>query len=148
MPSVECGFGADPTSLVRFGPTLNVFIGFDADFRPDVHAIRPELSQTNYRALVDTGATESCIDSIVAASLDLPIVDRIAVSGVHGSQEVNVHLAQVVCPDLDHLMYGRFAGVHLQAGGQAHSALLGRTFLKQFFMRYNGETGSVVISRP
>ena len=148
MPSVECGFGADPTSLVRFGPTLNVLIGFDADFRLDVHAIRPELSQANYHALVDTGATESCIDSIVAASLDLPIVDRIAVSGVHGSQEVNVYLAQVVCPDLDHLMYGRFAGVRLQAGGQVHGALLGRTFLRQFFMRYNGETGSVVISRP
>ena len=41
---------------------------------------------------------------------------------------------------------GRFAGVHLRAGGQPHFALIGRTFLEDFTMRYEGKTGMVTLS--
>lgn len=101
---------------------------------------------TGINALVDTGAMESCIDSLLAAQLGLPIVDRRKVSGVHGSQEVNVHLAQVHVPSLKVTIYGAFAGVHLAAGGQAHNALIGRTFLRNFTMVYEGRTGTVTLS--
>src|SRR5262245_27820099 len=37
------------------------------------------------RSLVDTGAMESCIDSGLAMRLNLPIVDRRKISGVHGA---------------------------------------------------------------
>ena len=150
MPSVECGFShlEEPhcqDSLIQFGPTLAVRIGFDPNFSPGA---LPNLPPTEFHALVDTGASESCIDSGVAQSLGLPIVDRRKVAGVHGSDEVNVHLAQIYVRALSFTSYGQFAGVHLHAGGQPHSALIGRTFLRTFTMVYDGSTGSVILSRP
>jgi hypothetical protein len=129
---------------------LLVDIGFDPDFKMEDGplAARPKPGVTAIRALVDTGAAESCIDSALAAELNLPIVDRRTVAGVHGSQEVNMHLAQVRVPALNMTIYGAFAGVHLAAGGQFHQALIGRTFLINFTMIYEGTTGTVTISSP
>ena len=55
-------------------------------------------------------------------------------------------LAQIYVPDLDFTVYGRFRGVRLSDGGQPHSALIGRTFLRHFTMFYDGRTGAVTIS--
>jgi predicted aspartyl protease len=98
---------------------------------------------TGLRALVDTGASESCIDGTLAAALKLPVVDRRMTAGAHGAKEVNMHLAQIHIPSLKFTIYGAFAGVDLHAGGQIHSALIGRTFLQHFKMIYDGTTGSV-----
>jgi hypothetical protein len=151
MPMIRCGFDDTPNGpsgqqhLVTWGPTLLVDIGFDPNFRAGVLNV-PVPGVRGLHALVDTGATESCIDSLLAAQLNLPIVDRRPIGGVHGSQEVNMHLAQVHIPALPFTIYGAFAGVHLRAGGQAHSALIGRTFLQSFTLTYNGRTGTVIIS--
>jgi len=152
MPDVSCGFddipgGATGASLlVGYGPTLLVDIGFDADFKPKAGHV-PVPGMKGIRALVDTGATQSCIDSLLASQLNLPIVDKQAVGGVHGRLEVNMHLAQVHIPALGFTIWGMFAGVHLAAGGQHHKALLGRTFLRNCSMTFDGITGKVTISR-
>ena len=150
MHEVECGFssgaqGSGTDLLARYGPTVAVRIGFDRDYRSGGGV--PNLHDAEYPALVDTGATLSCVDSGLAATLHLPIVDRESVSGVHGSQEVNVHLAQIHIPSLDSVIIGRFHGVHLVQGNQPHLALLGRVFLRNFTMTYDGRTGSVKIRR-
>jgi hypothetical protein len=151
MASTKCGFddipgGASGAEMLAFhGPTLYVDIGFDPDFKPSPEAV-PVPGITGIAALVDTGAGESCIDSILAAQLNLPIVDKRMVSGVHGAQEVNMHLAQVRVPSLSINILGAFAAVHLAAGGQPHRALIGRTFLRHFTMVYEGTTGTVAIS--
>jgi hypothetical protein len=75
----------------------------------------------------------------------LPVIDRRSVSGVHGAGEVNMHLAHIHIPMLNFTLYGAFAGVALQAGGQQHHALIGRTFLRNFTMIYEGRTGTVTI---
>jgi hypothetical protein len=95
---------------------------------------------------VDTGAAESCIDNLLAAQLNLPIVDRRTLSGSSGKHEVNVYLAQVHIPSLPFTIWGAFAGVNLKAGGQVHGALIGRTFLSRFKMEYNGSTGDVTLT--
>jgi hypothetical protein len=95
---------------------------------------------------VDTGATESRIDSTLAMHLNLPIVDRRTIAGAHGAGEVNVHLAQIHIPSLAFTLYGPFAAVDLAAGGQSHRALIGRTFLQHFSMHYDGRTGTVTLS--
>jgi hypothetical protein len=59
---------------------------------------------------------------------------------------VNVYLAQVHVPSLAFTIYGAFAGVDLAAGGQAHRVLIGRTFLQNLAMVYEGLTGSVKLS--
>jgi predicted aspartyl protease len=154
MPATKCGFndipggaaGAD--NLVQWGPTLLVDIGFDPNYIFGPSAPPPVPGKTKLAALVDTGATECCIDSLLAAQLNLPIVDRRVTAGAHGAREVNVHLAQVFVPSLNFTIYGAFAGVDLLAGGQLHSALIGRTFLKHFRMVYEGPTGNVELSSP
>lgn len=142
----DCGFGS-PEELVLFGPTVQVEIGFDPQYQPETQA-RPKLPPTVHPALVDTGATISCIDSGVAASLQLPVVDRQRIAGAHGTGEVNMHLAQIWVPGLEVTTYGRFAGVHLRAGGQHHVALMGRTFLRNVNMNYDGISGAVTLTSP
>jgi hypothetical protein len=78
--------------------------------------------------------------------LNLPIVDQRRISGAHGAGLVNVHLAQIHVPALAFTLYGPFCAVDLIAGGQAHYALIGRTFLQHFTMIYEGHTGTVTLS--
>lgn len=150
MVQAKCGFdskgGVDgATFLAVYGPTLFVNIGFDSAYVPTAKMI-PTPSLTNVEALVDTGASECCIDNLLAAQLNLPIVDRRPIAGVHGRGDVNMHLAQVHVPSLGFTIYGMFAGVALQEGGQKHKALIGRTFLRGFTMVYEGRTGTVTIT--
>ena len=150
MPTTKCGFDNSPgvqgrDLLVGKGPTLAVLIGFDPTYDPANHRA-PNLPQQILYALVDTGATESCIDGGLAMQLNLPIIDRRRVSGIHGAGEVNVHLGQVFIPTLSCTVYGPFCAVDLVAGGQFHHALIGRTFLQNFTMTYEGRTGTVTLS--
>ena len=151
MTTADCGFSNGlPGStgaglLVASGPTLLVDIGFDSNFKPNPGAI-PVAAVKGVGALVDTGATESCIDSTLATTLGLPIMDRRKISGSGGEHEVNVHLAQIYIPSLGETIYGAFAAVDLAAGGQKHQALIGRTFLQHLVMNYNGVTGKVTLT--
>ena len=152
MPQTSCGFSDVPggvsgaVMLMAYGPTLIVDIGFDPNFKAPAPAAAPIPGITGIHALVDTGAGECCIDSLLAAQLNLPIVDKRSIAGVHGTQEVNMHLAQVYVPSLNQTIYGAFAGVQLVSGGQIHRALIGRTFLQSCTMVYDGRTGAVTIS--
>lgn len=144
MPTTNCGFDS-PDELELYGPTLVVEIGFDANYRIN-SGIKPELHSGLLPALVDTGVTESCIDSELAARLNFPIVNRRQIAGAGGITEVYVHLAQIYVLGLDWTIYGRFDGVHLAAGGQPYYALIGRTFLRHFNMDYDGPTGVVILT--
>lgn len=134
-----------PLVLSVIGPVIQVQIGFDEHFDPSASASL-NLPDSTYPALIDTGASECCIDSMLAAALNLPIVDRAVISGVHGRQEVNVHIGQIHVPKLRITMYGRFVGVHLISGGQPYSALMGRSFLALTTMAYDGSSGNVFLS--
>ena len=149
MVETKCGFdnsqGNGASFLVQLGPTLFVDIGFDPNFKP-ADGGPPTPGIKGVQALVDTGATESCIDNLLAATLNLPVMDRRQISGVGGKHFVNMYLAQIHAPGLNFTIYGSFAGVELRAGGQPHNALIGRTFLQFFTMIYEGKTGTVTIS--
>ena len=151
MRTAKCGFqnvpGGRPAHeiLVSLGPTLIVDIGFDPTYTSTT-TTPPESGIQGVHALVDTGATESCIDNLLAAQLGLPIVDRRSVSGSAGKHDVNVYLAQVYVRSLPFTIWGAFSGVDLKAGGQVHSALIGRTFLASFKMVYDGTTGDVTLT--
>ena len=76
------------------------------------------------------------------------MIDQRPIAGVLGPGTANVHLAQMDMIDLGKLAYGSFLGVHLHAGGQPHSALIGRDLLQHCDMQYFGGTGSVILSVP
>jgi predicted aspartyl protease len=151
MASTKCGFDDTPGApghafLSLHGPTLFVQIGFDPIFDSQAVPVGvPNLPPQTLSALVDTGAGESCIDSALAMALNLPVVDRRSVSGAHGAKEVNVHLAHIHVPSLVFTIHGAFCAVDLAAGGQMHRALIGRTFLENFTMVYEGRTGTVTL---
>jgi predicted aspartyl protease len=151
VTEIECGFesgddGQGQLLLARTGPTLLVDIGFDKTWNLQSGGT-PSPGVTGVKALVDTGASESCIDQILAANLGLPIVDRRPISGSHGAHDTNMYLAQIHVPGVNFTIFGVFAGVDLKDGGQVHEALIGRTFLQRFHMTYNGNSGSVVLKR-
>lgn len=152
MAKTTCGFNDIPGGasgremLISYGPTLIVNVGFDPTYKVENGATIPAPGVTDIHALVDTGATVSCIDNLLAAQLALPVVDKGMVAGSAGGHQVNMHLGQVYIPTLNWVIYGLFAGVHLAAGGQSHKVLIGRTFLSAFTMIYEGKTGSVTLS--
>ena len=122
MRTTECGYADSETArgsdlLRTFGPTIAVRIGLDPNYvlGSDVPL---DLPEREYKTLVDTGAAVSCLDSNLAAALHLPVVDRQVHSGTGGRFEVNIHAAQIWLPELGWALDGRFAGVHLEAGGQ------------------------------
>jgi predicted aspartyl protease len=125
-----------------------VDIGFDQNYKFVAGGAPPIPGKTKLPALVDTGANESCIDSLLAAQLNLPEVDKRMQAGAHGAKKVSMHLAQVHIPTLGFTIYGEFAAVDLRVGGQSIDALIGRTFLQRFKMIYDGVTGDVEITGP
>jgi predicted aspartyl protease len=147
LPAAECGFpsSTDPSpaeALVENGPTLWI----DIEACPSVPS--SSGAPIGIPALVDTGANLNAIDDSWAQQSQFPIVDRVPVSGIGGSVTLNVYFARIRIERLGIDRLGRFTGVHLQAGGQSHMALLGRDLLKDCHLVYDGPTGSVVISRP
>jgi len=134
VTQTKCGFDNLPNGragadlLVTLEPTLFVDIGFDPIWKPIV-GTTPKPGITAVEALVDTGASESCIDSLLASQLGLPAIDRRPIAGIGGQHIATIYIAQIRVPTLDFIQYGRFAGVDLAAGGQVHKALIGRTFL-------------------
>ena len=139
------GGSAGPDALERYGPTLYVHIGYDPSYDPE-RSVRPRLPDESRLALLDTGASQSCIDESLALELGLPVFERRQLGGVHGLQEVNFYPGQIYVPALRHTISGVFAGVRLRASGQPHFALIGRNFLRHFTMTYEGRTGTVTLS--
>jgi hypothetical protein len=164
LPIVEVGFaglrltaGASASdALVAIGPTVQVEIGFDpATYTALSGAPPPVMLPTGTMAtppqivpaLIDTGAQQSMIDEDLAVQLALPLINRQPVSGVSGQHIANVYLAHLLIPTLGGQgQFGAFMGAHLQAGGQPHGALLGRTLLRRTLLIYDGERGSVRLS--
>ena len=145
MPILDAGFRKqdghpDGQLLIGYGPTVQVTVGH---YAPEADSARP--SQAVY-ALVDTGASQSCIDSSLATELGLPVIDTARIAGAGGESPHDVFLAHITIPQLEIVQYGRFTGVNLRAGGQEHGVLLGRTFLVNTVMIYDGLRAQVTIA--
>jgi predicted aspartyl protease len=151
MPIVEAGFIDDATAtgpqwLLGVGPTIQVIVGLHpAAPMGGAEGTGPASRETF--ALIDTGATLTCIDDALAQELGLPVIDRQTCSGIGGSHDLDVYAAQIIAPGLGGLsQFGRFAGVKLADGGQAHKVLIGRSFLQSLIMVYDGRTGRVQLA--
>ncbi len=157
MPIAEAAFSlpnglAAPGVLLALGPTIQVLVGrltpAQAAGGQPVAGAAPAggVGALLVSGLVDTGAAQSCIDSALAARLQLPVVDRIALSGSNGAHQHDVFAAQITVPALGITEAGRFAGVHLTGGQQPHEVLLGRTFLQNVVMIYDGRRSQVMLA--
>ncbi len=97
-------------------------------------------------ALIDTGASNTCIDNTIATNLHLPVIDQVKMaSATHNGTLSNVYP-----------VFMRFIGVPIEVnaervigaelGNQGLIILLGRDLLQNFTMFYNGITGQITIS--
>ena len=142
--SVECGAPGDPELLVRRGPVLPVVVGVPRARRIASVAAK-ETNEISCNGLVDTGAIRSCLDLMLIQGLELPVVGREHVAGVHGIQESNLYMAEISVPPLDLRIRGRFIGLPLEISGLPR-VLLGRDVLTRLQMLYDGRTGSVMLA--
>lgn len=148
MPSAQAGFRAGTATaspadlLVQLGPTLLVDTGLKSQ---SPAGATPDLLKKKIKALIDTGAGGDCIDDDLARSLGLPIIDEGEISGVGGRHWAYIYTARIYVPSLERLLFQPFTGVKLQQGDQWHGVILGRSFLRQYKLAYNGADGSVSI---
>ena len=87
-------------------------------------------------ALVDTGASRSCIDVSAARELGLPVINQEQVIGVGGAAVVDIYLATLAIRDLKLHQFGRFAGARLIEASLPYAAMVGRAFLAGLTLRY------------
>jgi hypothetical protein len=151
MRSTQAGFrvgrgGENPADLlVRLGPTLLVDIGLKSR---STAGTPPDLPAKKVKALIDTGAGGDCIDDALARRLKLPIHDEGEISGVGGRHHAFIYTARIYVPKLDKLLFQPFTGVKLNEGEQWHRVILGRSFLRQYRLSYDGASGQVEIVDP
>jgi hypothetical protein len=104
LPVIEVGFlglpgltGSPRDALIAVGPGIIVDIGFDpiiaqvsagAPVQPPPPPGTPNVNRV--LALIDTGATQSCIDETLARQLQLPLVNQQNAAGVGGVHVLNV----------------------------------------------------------
>jgi predicted aspartyl protease len=97
-------------------------------------------------ALIDTGATATCIDEQAAQELGLPVIDVAKMtSATHSDQQCNVYPVQInLVPPGIVLNSPRTVGAALAAQGLL--VLIGRDALRNCTLFYNGPTGQFTLS--
>jgi predicted aspartyl protease len=97
-------------------------------------------------ALIDTGATSTCIDDAAAARLNLPAIDVVTVaSASHASTQQNVHPIQIEVIGLPITISApRAIAAPLVAQGLV--VLIGRDVLQHCPLFYNGPAGGFSLS--
>jgi predicted aspartyl protease len=95
-------------------------------------------------ALIDTGASNSCIDEQAAKDLGPPIIDvGTMLSASHEKVPCNIYPVQIITPIIT-LNSPRTMGAALAAQGLL--ALIGRDVLQRCNLFYNGPTGQFTLS--
>jgi predicted aspartyl protease len=97
-------------------------------------------------ALLDTGATSTCIDDTAARQLQLPVVNVVHVaSASHASTPQNVYPIQVEVVGLPISIEAPNA-IGAALSPQGLLALIGRDVLQHCTLFYNGITGEITLS--
>jgi predicted aspartyl protease len=134
-------------TLQRSGPVVQVTIGV-AD------VISAQLLQQGQQppaplsglGLIDTGASSTCIDESVAQSLGLPVIDVVQISTPSQAQvQQNVYPAvlEIVGGNI-RVSVPRAIGAVLR--GQGIVALIGRDFLQNCTLHFNGPAGMFTLA--
>lgn len=127
--------------LAEVGPTIQVLVG---PAPPTEDNGRVHFKGEETAALIDTGATSSCIDEKLARKLGLTPIDRQEIGGIKGKKEHIIYLGMIyVPPPLKKHRKGPFIGVNMEG---RQPVLLGRDFLRGCILIYNGTNGTISIS--
>lgn len=75
------------------------------------------------------------------------MTDEGEISGVGGRHRAYVFTGRLYVPELDRLIFQPLTGVKLRQGAQFHEVILGRAFLREYRVIYDGATGAVEIEK-
>lgn len=98
----------------------------------------PALVETN--GLIDTGASDVCIDYRIALELGLREIDQATVGVVGGSTLAKIYLGRLTVPDVG---FDRVCPLYaLRVRHPTHDVLLGRSFLENYIVTFDGPAGT------
>jgi predicted aspartyl protease len=135
-----------PPQLVR-GPIVQVTVGVGQQIATQVLQAGGTLPvPISGFALIDTGATTTCIDEDAAQQLQLPAIDVVTISSAsHSSTQQNVYPIQIGVVGLPITVNApRSIGAPLK--GQGILVLIGRDVLQHCVLVYNGQAGSFTLA--
>ena len=137
MPTADIG-PRDKELLIQYGPQIEVMIGFDTKLE----------DSCPMPALLDTGATLSCIDLKLAERLRLKQTDARELVGAHEKRVTPFYRADIYIPQLKCAWRNEFGGLPLEENGFGCKVLVGRNLLSNLCLRYEGYSGKVLIEFP
>ena len=134
----------DVNKLHELGP----IIGITATIPEQSGRLRPSRPQEGITALIDTGASHTCISERVATKLSLKVVSSIMSSGVHGNpEERNVYAIDFTFAGGDITLKNvPVVGVDLKS--MSFDMLIGRDILKKCRLIYDGAIGRIELEIP
>lgn len=126
------------SALMGLGPFIDVLL-VPPD---DTKGMQPQQGV----AIIDTGASRTCVDAETAKRAGWPRIDTARLSSVtHPDHEVPVFAGHLLCTSLQtHIHVDRWMGVNLRPNEAPLPvvALIGRDLLQQALFIYNGHDGS------
>lgn len=134
-------------ALLQRGPIVQVTIGVEQNMAQQLVAQGAQLPQpVSGTALIDTGATTTCIDEEVARQLNLPAVDVISIaSASHADSRQNVYPALIEVVGMA-IKFNALRAIGVPLANQGIHVLIGRDLLQHCTLFYNGMIGSFTLS--
>lgn len=134
-------------ALLQNGPVVQVIIELGQSFaEPLVQQGQSVPQPIAGVALVDTGASTTCIDDGLAQRLGFPAIDVVQMtSASHAGTDANVYPIQMeIVGSPIKVNVPRAIGANLPPQGIV--ALIGRDYLQHCTLFYNGITGQITLS--
>jgi len=135
------------TVLAQRGPVVQVTVSVEQHIAQQLLQQGQQLpTPVSGLALIDTGATGSCVDEAAAQALGLPVVDVATMaSASHSATQHNVYPIQIEVTGLP-ITFNAPRAIGAPLAAQGLLVLLGRDLLQMSTLFYNGITGSFTLS--
>lgn len=131
-------------ALVMRGPVLQVTVTIEQNAAKALLTQGKTVQSKTGIALIDTGASNTCVDDKAAQELGLPVIDVGSMqSASHEKHPCNIYPVQIVTPVVT-LNSPRTIGANLASQGLL--VLIGRDVLASCNLFYNGPSGQFALS--
>jgi predicted aspartyl protease len=132
------------TALQLRGPILQVSLTIEQNAGKGLVAQGKSVPTPRSGLLIDTGASNTCVDEQAARALGLPVIDVANMqSASHEKHSCNVYPVQIITPIVT-LNAPRAMGAALASQGLL--VLIGRDVLQNCNLFYNGPAGQFTLS--
>lgn len=120
--------------MAILGPLLNVSI---LGYEPVDLGVPVPTVET--RGLIDTGASDVCIDYRIAIALGLKVIDQSLVGVVGTSTLATIYLGRLLIPEIG---FDRVMPLYaLKVRQPTHEVLIGRSVLQNYIVTFDGPAG-------